>query len=220
MKKHILIAFVIAMALSVIVFGIVKKNSKASTEKPVTASLRDKAKANGSVTVIANPDGMKRYNDVKSLVHDSSDIVNGGLVETVSRFRTAEERNIVTDFKIVVQNTLKGEILSGEEIIVRGPGGRIQFEDGSSAEVKMPPYWKNPEMGKTYTFFLRKKGNVFMLTGGPQGLFEMLNNGTAQPQVRPQDELMQRYKDKDTLSFLDEVNQSIKEDTKQQEGIK
>lgn len=215
MRKQILLAMVIAIALSVIVFGVVRRSSNAASQDKASAanshSLRDKAKANGSVTIFANPEGMKRYNEVKSLVQDSTDVVNGSLVQAVSRFRTAEEQTIVTDFQIAVEDSLKGYIPAGTEIIIRGPGGRMQFEDGTSAEIKMPFYWKNPELGKTYTFFLKKKGRVYMLTGGPQGMFEIFNHDTVIPQVRPEDELMQRYKDKNSMAFLDEVNKSIRE---------
>lgn len=214
MRKHILIAAAIAIALSLIVLGVVKRNTAATRDRAAAQShsLREKAKANGSVTVLANPEGMKRYNEVKGLVRDSTDIVNGSLVQAVSRFRTAEEQTIVTDFQVSVQDVLKGDITPGGVIIIRGPGGRMQFEDGTSAEIKMPYYWKNPELGKTYTLFLRKKGNVLMLTGGPQGFFEIFSHDTVLPQVRAEDELMQRYKDKDSLSFLEEVNRSVKQE--------
>ncbi len=110
-----------------------------------------------------------------------------------------------------VNRSFKGGAGSGQPITVRGPGGRVDFGDGTFAEVKLPDFWNNPEAGKSYVFFLEKRADgYFVLRGGPQGLFEVTPGGTIKPQVREEDQLMKRYDNKDARSFYDELRRVAK----------
>lgn len=219
MKRHILIAVATAVVLTASVLGYSKFGLKAFSQvkKQSTSehkSLRENAKIVGHHVVVVKPVGMPRYDDVQSLVRDSVAIVTGSVVRQSSHILDRNEKFIVTDFKVNVQEVLKGGISSGDALDLRVAGGQVQFEDGTSAEVKMPGYWKDPEEGKTYVFFLMMNGKStsrFELLGGPQGLFEISRASKIQPQVRAEDTLMQRYKNTDLASFTQEVRQAVQQ---------
>ena len=63
-------------------------------------------------------------------------------------------------------------------------------------------------MGKEYVLFLyqnRNGSNVLLLTGGPQGLFELQPNGKTKSHARPTDVVTKDGDNKDRESFLNVV---------------
>jgi hypothetical protein len=215
MKKHILFAALIAVALSLAVIVFAKNSTRqGGTPQPAPAgnaiSLREKARRDRQHVVFANPNGVKRFKNVDMLVQDSTLIITGTIERQASRFSSPEERSIITDFQVRVENVLKGDAAHGEYLTVREPGGRMQFEDGSSAEVRMPDFWESPAVGKRYTLFLKQKGSVYLLFGGPQGLFEISHADTVIPQVSAEDTLTKQYNGKRSADFLEEVQQATK----------
>jgi hypothetical protein len=205
MKKQLLVVGALALLACFITVGLIRGRASRQALNNTPHSLREGAKQNGHKVIFANPINVKRYDDVQSLSRDSSIIVVGSVSEEVSRLRTPEAKSIVTDFKVYIHEVLKGQESTGETITIRGPGGQVQFDDGTSAEVKMPDYWKNPESGKVYTFFLKRKGNAYVLIGGPQGLFETPLEGDVQPQALAEDRLTQNYRGKPTAIFFSEI---------------
>jgi hypothetical protein len=216
MKKHLLFAALIAAAFSLAVLVFAKSSARPGglprqTPSGSSRSLREKARSEGRHVVFANPTGVKRFNDAAALTRQSTLVVTGIVEGQASRFNTPEESTIVTDSQVRVQDVLKGDAAPGEYITVREPGGLMQFEDGTSAEVRMPDYWKSPAAGKSYVFFLKQKGAVYLLFGGPQGLFELNPAGGVSPQARPEDALSQRYEGKGRAEFLEEVRQATQQ---------
>jgi hypothetical protein len=216
MGKHALIAVVISILLCAAAVGLVVMRSNSAIQgqqKPDIRSetLRTQAQKSGSATATARPTNLRRYDTVDALAHDSNAIIVGRVDTKTSQLLPPAEKLIVTDFQITVQDAMKGVLAPGQSIRVRTSGGRVDFGNGKYAEVKMPDFWKYPEVGKLYVLFLdRRNDGSFVLRGGPQGLFEVTSERTIKAQVRPEDKLMQNYNDKTLVSFLDEIRRSGK----------
>jgi len=211
MKKHVLVALVMCVTVSAIVFGIAGTSQEVRPQKQVAGarggeSLREAAKRNGSAIASAHPNNLRLYEDVASLAGDSSAVVVGSVKSGSSSLLQPAGRMVVTDYTVGVGEVLKGGLQPGSDVTVRTPGGRVVFEDGTTAEVQMPDYWKTPQQGKTYLLFLQKRGpQNFVLLGGPQGMFEVTPEGSVVPQVRASDKLMQNYNGKDFAAVRQEI---------------
>jgi len=216
MGKHALIAVAISILLCASADGEVFGRSDGAMQaqqRPDIRSetLRTQADKNGSATATARPTNLRRYDTVDALARESNAIIIGRVDSKMSELLRPAEKLVVTDFQIVVQDTVKGVLARGQAIRVRTPGGRVDLGDGKSAEVTMPDFWKYPEVGKLYVLFLESRNDgSFVLRGGPQGLFEVTRAQTVKAQVRPEDKLMQNYNDKSLVSFLNEIRQSTK----------
>lgn len=211
MRKHVLIALCLCIALSGLAFGFASMlggHSQPSTTSHSPHSLREKAKLNGTHTVTVSPDKLRMYNNAQALTHDSAVVITGVVNSETAQMSPAEDF-IFTDYQVSVRDVLKGSLQPGDTITVRTPGGRVQFDGGTAAEVKMPDFWKNPEVGGTYVFFLKKKDESHLgLVGGPQGLFDISSGTGVEPQVRDQDLLMHTYRGKEIASFVQEIRQA------------
>lgn len=216
MVKHIMIAMVIAVLLSVAALGLVLRRSDSALQaqqRPDIRSetLRTQAEKNGSATATARPTNLRRYDRVDALARDSAAVVVGSVNSKTSQLLAPAAKLVVTDFQITVRDALKGTLEPGQAIRIRTPGGRVDFGDGKFAEVKMPDFWKYPEVGKLYVFFLESRTDgSFVLRGGPQGLFEITPAGSINPQVRTEDKLMQNYEGKSLTLVLAEIRKGSK----------
>lgn len=215
MKRHVLFAALLCVLASVIVFAISKH--RAAALPPTQAqdlrgqSLRERVKKTGSVTATAQPSNLQRYDDVEALAKDSNAILIGTVEQKNAHLLEPAEKLVVTDFVVKVNKAFKGTIDSGQVITVRSPGGKVDFGDGTFAEVKLPEFWVNPEVGKAYVMFLEKRAaDYFVLRGGPQGSFEVTSNGGIKPSVREEDQLMKRYKGMEARAFYEEVRRVSK----------
>lgn len=219
MKKHILIASAICIVLVVGATAYVNTGTPpppaggSVPTDPKPTSLREGARHRGHKVLTARPKNLRKYDNVAKLVRDSTAIVVGRPEQRASQLRQPAEDFVDTDYQVRVTEVLDGQPRAGETITVVTPGGVVQFPDGSSAEVRMPEFWRDPQVGKNYVFFLRQKGEKFLLVGGPQGLFEITARGGVEPQVRPEDELSLFYGDKN-LSFLLRQIRSVLEHSK------
>jgi hypothetical protein len=112
-----------------------------------------------------------------------------------------------------MQEVIKGKVAQSSTITVNLPGGRVEFEDGTSAEIRTPGFRKM-ENGKTYVLFLREnkaEGDAFILVGGQQGLFEIPADGSGvNPHGLTVDDVVKQNKDKDVNSFLKEIRAAAK----------
>jgi hypothetical protein len=174
--------------------------------------IREAAKIKGSfvVTDFAKAEGV--YSGLDSLASHSDVVIVGTPSQNVCRV-TPDGRYITTDYEVVAQEVFKGRVRKRDTVKVSLPGGRVQFEDGTSAEVRVPDFRKM-EDGKTYVLFLsERKDNpgVFQVVGGPQGLFELsADNVTVKSHGRGMDLVAQKYKDKDQREFLKEVREATR----------
>jgi hypothetical protein len=211
MKKHILLATTICVLFTVLCFGVIKRTPNRSMLDTINSgSLREKAARAGHVTATARPSNLHRYDDVTTLARDSAAVVIGTVNSEDSSLLTPEEKIIVTDYQINVQDVFKGNLQPGATIIVREPGGAVQFDDGTSAEVRLPDYWRNPSEGKTYIFFLKSRADKYwVLLGGSQGLFEITSSGSIEPQARYGNRMRVSYEGMAKDSFLQEIQKSV-----------
>lgn len=145
--------------------------------------------------------------NIESLTKNSAVVVVGVATTALPSRLTAEGQLIVTDYEIAVRETIKG-IIAGDKIKVSLPGGEMEFEDGTSAELKTPGF-EHIRVGQTYTLFLTEdhsQAGVFTLTGGPQGLVSIPSYGVhVKSHGRQTDPIFEQVKELDAESFLQEV---------------
>jgi hypothetical protein len=114
---------------------------------------------------------------------------------------------ITTNYKVKVENVIKGHLVASDIVEVSMPGGRIEFEDGTSAEIQTPGFTRM-QNGKRYILFLyanRNGSQILLLTGGPQGLFELDSEGKVKPLARPTDHVTKEIEHKSLESLLVEL---------------
>ena len=184
------------------------------------------ATQNGPILKLrADPSAQHRFDTLEGLVERSPEIVVGVPIGKSSYRRSPEDRMIFTDYEVQVLENLKGDQHKDRKLTLRVPGGLMALKDGKTVEVTMPDFWKNPEIGKGYIFFLtRRKDSPSVLVGGPQGAFEIspwpeslsmtsvseiLKGRAVIPQVRESDEIMKNYKGRDAGDVIDQIKQIV-----------
>lgn len=208
-----------------------RRDAAAKSERPVFAA------SHKHVRSVAYPAQQKRYDFVDDLSKDSSIIVVGIPLYEVGLKANLSDRMVQTYYQIQVLEVLKGKTQKGRKLSLRVPGGRARLQDGSSAETIMPDFWRNPEVGKAYVFFLKEergsegRAAPYSLAGGPQGLFAItpwaesdpdtypaayapdFSTGKAiVPQVRATDRMMNNYRGKTVTAFLQAVRSVVVSD--------
>jgi hypothetical protein len=114
---------------------------------------------------------------------------------------------ITTNYKVKVEKVIKGHLVASNIVEVSMLGGRVEFEEGTSAEIQTPGF-KRMQNGKRYILFLyanRNGSEIFLLTGGPQGLFELARDGKIKPHARPTDHVAKEIEHKSLESLLTEL---------------
>lgn len=145
---------------------------------------------------------------LEGLTKNSSDVVIGVPVSHATQLN--EKGNLVTtEYRIQIEQTLKGDLKGDEPIIVTLTGGKIVFEDGTSAEIKTPDLEHLKEGGR-YILFLTPRGNLertFLPTAAGQGIFEIDAKG-----IKPHGDrfsFVKNYKGQTVELFLEEVKAAI-----------
>lgn len=145
--------------------------------------------------------------NIEKLTKNSEAVIVG--VPAKNRCKLSTDGQIITtDYDVFVQEVLKGNIQQGSTIKVSLPGGKVKFEDGTTAEIETPNFMKMVN-GRTYALYLnesRSENGIYELTAGPQGLLELPTDGTRmKSHARPTDPIAEETKDKDTKEFLKEA---------------
>ena len=147
---------------------------------------------------------------IETLASTSAVIIVGKPLSSSSSL-TASGENIITEHKIRVERVLKGTPKQGELITVTVPGGKVTFEDGSSAEIQTPDL--GPIVAENrYIFFLRTSDDMtdsFGLTGGGQGLFELSSSDSTVKPLGHETDLVQRHKDQEITDFISEIESAV-----------
>jgi len=78
--------------------------------------------------------------DIESLTKISVVVVVGVATRALPSRLAANGQLIVTDYEISVRETIKGKGLAGGKIKVSLPGGKMEFEEGTSAELRTPQF--------------------------------------------------------------------------------
>ena len=116
---------------------------------------------------------------VKALVKSSSLVVLGRPIRNTCKL-SVDGNQLTIDYDVEVSEVIKGNTIARSHLLVSLPGGLIRFQDGTSAEVRTPTFRKMVS-GRHYVLFLSPgdaNGNTFVVTGGPQGLFEISPDGS------------------------------------------
>ena len=220
-KKLLLIVVVVFLAASGIAISAFALSQR-QKEAPPTASSKDprtleeKAKR-GQGKLVANLDFNKgaQQTSLTKMVQASESIV---VVTTVSNVcKLSEDGKVVrTFYRARVEDVLKGHVKSGGEITVSLPGGKVGFPDGSTAEVQTV-WFKKMLNNKRYLLFLSGKptSDSFTTTGGPQGVFEIPADGSGVlSHSGLANDVMRQYDHKSATSFLSEIKQALKGQSK------
>lgn len=153
--------------------------------------------------------------DIESLTKGSSAVVVGTVVKSLGTRVAEEDQFILTDYEVVVNEILKGVPMKGGIITIALIGGKVEFEDGTSAEIRAKDF-EHVKPGKPYVLFLTESTNgpdQYLLTGGPQGLVEIMADGTLKSHGRPTDPIALETKDpkkgKNKNSFLMEIRKQV-----------
>jgi hypothetical protein len=112
--------------------------------------------------------------DLETLTKSSAAVVIG-IPESSKGRLDSEGQMIVTEFDVRVKETIKGTHAESSVVKVALLSGRVDFEDGTSAELRTRDFEPMVE-GKKYLMFLyanRNGSDVYLVTCGPQGLFEL-----------------------------------------------
>lgn len=156
-----------------------------------------------------------QYSHVKELSRDSPTIVLAVVESSSSRLLPSRRKFVVTDYQIAIRSSLKGSLKRGDHVTITMPGGSVHVDDQHSMELTRPQFWKEPEIGTTYVFFLVPYSNSsFGLAGGPQGMFAISANKRIVPQGFKQDSLARANRKKELKLFLQELKEIVKEQQK------
>lgn len=174
-----------------------------------TRSLKERAKDKGHYVANQPPTRNRTYADLKELADNSSAVIVGIPEDNISTL-SQDGRSITIDYQTKVMYVYKGKLREGNTIKVSIPGGRVQFDDGSSAEVRTP-WFKKMMTGNAYVLFLNStdRPGVFVTTGDAQGLFEIPKTAREDLTVKSHSGLpsdsVRTYEGNDARQFLQEL---------------
>lgn len=105
---------------------------------------------------------------------------------------------------------VKGHIDETKPIVISLPGGHFTFEDGSTVEVSTPNF-KRMMNGTRYLLFLNAYRDLYVPTGGSQGIFELKSDGTVMPHAQQQNALASQ-KGRSHRQVIEEVERNATEE--------
>lgn len=173
--------------------------------------LREAAKLKGHYVGIERTTDWAKYS-LESLTQASSIIVVGTPILSSAKVVGVENDRIVTEQLVRVDQVLKGKVHENGLVTVAIPGGKVIFEDGTSAEIKTPDLGPIEQFAN-YVLFLRPSSDtahVFVLTGGGQGLFELSGDSLIKPRGHKTD-TVQKLKNQKVSHFLEQIRKTVKE---------
>jgi hypothetical protein len=120
---------------------------------------------------------------LSDLLGASSTVVVGTLVFSESRL-SEDGDTVYTNYHFTPEIALKSANLSSSEITVTSEGGKVQFRNGSTAEIKTIE-WTHLKAGNKYLLCLNQRGDKFHFTIGFAGIFELHAGVSSEAQVIP-----------------------------------
>ena len=156
-----------------------KSREQSEAKKLVEAirrgGYREAARLKGHYIGTADPTWDWANFNLEELTKTSAAVIVGVPQTSIVQLSPTGDQ-ITTNYKVKVESVIKGNLAASNVVEVSMLGGRVEFEDGTSAEVQTPDF-ERMQNGKRYILFLyanRNGSEIFLLTGGPQGLFELL----------------------------------------------
>ena len=222
LPRNLLLVAVIGVVSLTFVFLLAKNANTQSTSNkkyqepdPIVMAirrggLREAARLKGNYIGSERTTGWAKYT-IESLTSSSAAIVIGIPLSSSSSLAASGER-INTDYNVKIQRVLKGKLEKGETISVVAPGGKVTFEDGTSAEIRTPDLGPIVE-NKRYVFFLRtseEKLDAFDLIGGGQGVFELSSSDSTVKALGSKTDIVQQYNYKQIADFIGEVENAVR----------
>lgn len=181
--------------------------------------LREAAKVKGHYIGDFDPHWDFGRFDIEALTKNSTAVVVGTVTRKLAERLAENDQIIFTDYEVMINETIKGVPTKGSTITIALPGGRVNFEDGTSAELRTP-HFEHVKPGNVYALFLSESESPngpdeYILTGGPQGLVEIMNDGALKSHGRSTDPIALETKDprkgKNKSTFLMEIRrQTVK----------
>ena len=214
-QRHVLLVIVVSLLFGSLLLAV--KNgitqSKPKEEESVAKAirrggLREAARIKDEYKGTVRTTGWMKF-DLDGITSNSSNIVIGVPLNGSSAIAGSGGDRIETKYKVKVEKVLKGE--SSDLLNVVVPGGKITFEDGTSAEIvpaDLGPILENHR----YIFFLKPNStnsDAFSLTGGGQGLFELTVDSKITPRGHKTD-TVQKNKDQWAFEFINEIEAAVK----------
>ncbi|MDX6497671.1 MAG: hypothetical protein QOG23_931 [Blastocatellia bacterium] len=206
--------------LSVITVALVKNvrsqepaaqnTSSDDSEAIRSGGLREAARIRGHYVGIMTTSHFLKY-DLDSLAAHSGNIIVGSPIDYTTHL-IANGQLITTWHRIKILQALKGKLQPDETVTISLPGGKLTFDDGTSAEIKTPDL-EGMQTDQKYVLFLSPMlavDGTFTLLGGSQGLFGIdQTTRRIKPNGEPVDPI-RKHKDQDVDSFLDAIRATVK----------
>ena len=186
-------------------------DSDALRKAVMREGLRGVAKLKGAYVTESNPHWDTGRFDVESLTKNSAAVIVGRVTKKLDA-RLIDGKVIFTDYEVAVEELVKGDLKQAQTIIVTVPGGRVFFEDGTSAEQTTPTF-EHPHIGRVYTLFLMEEAavpSVFFLSGGPQGVFDIEDSAEVKSHGRADDAGAVETKGKSRDEFMKTVREQAR----------
>lgn len=209
------ISFVVCLIFANVFTGLTQsqpqKSSDKSDAKNVVEAMRrggyrEAARLKGHYVGTADPTWDWSNFNLEELTKSSAAVIVGMPQTSVAQLSSTGDQ-ITTNYKVKVENVIKGNLTASNVVEVSMVGGRVEFEDGTSAEIQTPDF-ERMQNGKRYILFLyanRNGSEIFLLTGGPQGLFELTTDGKVKAHARPTDHIAKEIEYKSVDSLLGEL---------------
>jgi hypothetical protein len=174
--------------------------------------LEAAAKVDGRYVVDFDPNPDWLNFGVENLTRNSEVVAVGVPLRNRGRL-TTDGGSAVTQYEVMLQDVLKGNVAPGSIIKVALPGGKVSFADGSTAEVRTPKFRKMVN-GKTYLLYLNANDDEqssYDLTAGPQGLLELSADGVeVNSHAAEKSRIKEQVKGKNSAEFLKEARKQAK----------
>ncbi|GEM_PF-2470622 len=216
-KREVINLATVAMGIIVFLSAAIAKSNISMQQAPAEAqesTLKEQAKrAGGRLLHQPEPDRSIIYSGIEELL-DGSKVVIVGYTQSNRCQLRPDGKFVTTDFHVKVVEVIKGNVKKDEMILLSSPGGFYRFfePDGAVDVMVRVKGYKHPLNGRTYVFFLDhpKADRGYVLTGGPQGQYDITDGVVHPANQRVKDPLVAKYLDKDVTSFLEEIRSAAR----------
>lgn len=181
-------------------------------------TLHEAAIASGGTYIAAmtTNNGWLAFDDLKDLTRVSKIVVIGTPVENVARV-SSDGKAVSTYYQIRVERRLKGKFGEGDTLRVALPGGKVRFDDGTTAQINTPDF---PKMinGNRYLLYLNPAESNpsgapdLVPAGGSQGIFELKADGKVLPFARSGIDPLGKYAGAEQAAFVDRAEGAVDPD--------
>lgn len=185
------------------------QDSQGDVEAVRRGGLREVARIRGHYVNKVGSGSWGMY-DLESLTKNSLAVVIGTPIASVSRL-SDDGGLVLTEYDVKVKEVFKGHPYPDQVIKVRLLGGKMVFENGTSAEIltDVAPM----EKSKDYVLFLtvpKANADAFSLTGEGQGLFGLSAEESLIKPHGPKVGLVQKHKNERIDKFLEEIRNAVR----------